>query len=155
RVRLSGELPPLPAGWDAEVLLRPAGGASFSGDFVVATRSADERLLEIVVCDVSGKGVDAGTRSLLLSGAMGGLLGWLSREACLPAASASPRRQGGGAGFAPAVHGAVALESGASVLGSAGPPPAAHFQAGSGRWRLTKAEGTALGIAPEVAYVHE
>ncbi|HTY72277.1 MAG TPA: PP2C family protein-serine/threonine phosphatase [Actinomycetes bacterium] len=155
RVRLAGALPPLPSGWDAEVVLRPAGGASFSGDFVVATRSADERTLELVVCDVSGKGVEAGTRSLLLSGAMGGLLGGLPAEEFLPAANAYLLRQGWGDGFATAVHVAVDLESGAYVLGSAGHPPAAHFQAGSGRWRLTEAQGTALGIDPDATYVHE
>jgi hypothetical protein len=155
RVRLSGELPPLPSGWDAEVVLRPAGGASFSGDFVVATRSSDERLLELVVCDVSGKGVAAGTRSLLLSGAMGGLLGGLPAEEFLPAANAYLLRQEWGDGFATAVHVAVDLHTGAYVLGSAGHLPAAHFQAGSGRWRLTRAEGTALGISPDASYVHE
>jgi hypothetical protein len=155
RVRLSGELPPLPSGWDAEVVLRPAGGASFSGDFVVATRSSDGRMLEVVVCDVSGKGVGAGTRSLLLSGAMGGLLGGLPAEEFLSAANAYLLRQGWGDGFATAVHVAVDLDTGAYVLGSAGHPPAAHFQAGSGRWRLTKAEGTALGVSAEASYVHE
>jgi hypothetical protein len=155
RVRLSGQLPPLPSGWDAEVVLRPAGGASFSGDFVVATRSSDERFLELVVCDVSGKGVAAGTRSLLLSGAMGGLLGGLPPEEFLPAANAYLLRQGWGDGFATAVHVSVDLTNGTYILGSAGHLPAAHFQAGSGRWRLARAEGTALGISAEAAYVHE
>jgi hypothetical protein len=155
RVRLSGALPPLPPGWSAEVVLRPAGGASFSGDFVVATRSSDETLLELVVCDVSGKGVAAGTRSLLLSGAMGGLLGGLRAEEFLPAANAYLLRQGWGDGFATAVHVAVDLRTGVYVLGTAGHPPAAHFQAGSGRWSLTSATGTALGITAEADYVHE
>ena len=44
------------------------------------TSSSDGRVLELVVCDVSGKGVDAGTRALLLSGAIGGLLGAMRRH---------------------------------------------------------------------------
>ena len=70
-----------PAGWHAEMALRPAGGQSFSGDFVVATRSPDGRILEAVLTDVSGKGMDAGSRALLLSGAFGGLLGSLPPHA--------------------------------------------------------------------------
>lgn len=69
RLRAHGELPALPPGSSAEMVLRSAGGASFSGDFIVANRSDDARFLELALVDVSGKGVDAGTRSLLLSGA--------------------------------------------------------------------------------------
>ena len=65
-----GELPQLPPGWRAEVAIRSAGGASFSGDFVVST-IRDGELLEVALVDVSGKGIDAGTRALLLSGAFG------------------------------------------------------------------------------------
>ena len=75
RLTAQGEMPALPEGWSAEVVLRSAGGASFSGDFLVATRSDDGQTLEVALVDVSGKGVDAGTRALLLSGAFGGLLG--------------------------------------------------------------------------------
>ena len=52
--------------------LRSAGGTPFAGDFVVASRVGDR--LEVAVVDVSGKGQGAGTRALLLSGALGGLL---------------------------------------------------------------------------------
>ena len=75
RLRAFGELPELPGGWHAETAVESAYGQSFSGDFVVATAPPDGRWLEIVLVDVSGKGVQAGTRSLLLSGALGGLLG--------------------------------------------------------------------------------
>ena len=155
RLRLLGELPELPAGWDAEALLRPAGGASFSGDFLVATSSSDGRVLELVVCDVSGKGVDAGTRALLLSGAIGGLLGAMPAEEFLEAADAYLRRQRWEDGFATAVHLALDLDTGSYVLGSAGHPPAAHYLAGSGRWTLTSARGPALGVDPDAVFLLE
>jgi hypothetical protein len=60
RLRAQGELPPLPEWWGAEVALESAYGDSFAGDFVVATRSTDERTLEIALVDVSGKGRNAG-----------------------------------------------------------------------------------------------
>ena len=85
RLTAQGEMPELPEGWSAEVVLRSAGGASFSGDFLVATRSDDGSALEVALVDVSGKGVDAGTRALLLSGAFGGLLGSVPHEDFLPA----------------------------------------------------------------------
>lgn len=79
RIRVQSKLPQLPAGWHREMALRPAGGQSFSGDFVVAARTNGGRTLEVVLTDVSGKGMDAGSRALLLSGAFGGLLGSLPR----------------------------------------------------------------------------
>lgn len=77
RIRVQSKLPRLPQGWHREMALRPAGGQSFSGDFVVAARTSGGRTLEVVLTDVSGKGMDAGSRALLLSGAFGGLLGSL------------------------------------------------------------------------------
>jgi hypothetical protein len=73
RLRAQGKLPDLPDGWRAVSVLRPAGGSSFGGDFLVS--ACDGKVLELALVDVSGKGIDAGTRALLLSGAFGGLLG--------------------------------------------------------------------------------
>jgi Stage II sporulation protein E (SpoIIE) len=151
RLRAHGELPDLPVGWSADVVLRPAGGASFSGDFLVASKD-DVDVLEIVLVDVSGKGVDAGTRALLLSGAFGGLLGALPSEEFLDAANAYLMRQGWDEGFATAVHVAINLRTGEYLIGSAGHPPAAQFGAGSGTWRLLEATGTALGVDPDAKY---
>jgi hypothetical protein len=151
RLRAQGELPELPADWAADVVLRPAGGASFSGDFLVAGKGTDDRL-EIVLVDVSGKGVDAGTRALLLSGAFGGLLGATPSEDFLAATNAYLLRQGWDDGFATAVHLAVDLVNGDYLVGSAGHPPAAHFTAGSGRWHLIDVQGTALGVDPHAKY---
>lgn len=39
RIRVQSSLPRLPQGWHREMALRPAGGQSFSGDFVVAART--------------------------------------------------------------------------------------------------------------------
>jgi serine phosphatase RsbU (regulator of sigma subunit) len=102
--------------------------------------------------DVSGKGVDAGTRALLLSGAFGGLLGALPSEEFLDASNAYLLRQGWEEGFATAVHVAIDLHTGEYLIGSAGHPPAAQFGAGSGKWRLLEAAGTALGIDPAAKY---
>jgi len=151
RLRAHGELPELPVGWSADVVVRPAGGASFSGDFLVASKDSAD-VLEIVLVDVSGKGVDAGTRALLLSGAFGGLLGALPSEEFLGAANAYLLRQGWGEGFATAVHVAIDLQTGDYLIGSAGHPPAAQFGAGSGTWRLVEAAGTALGVDPDATY---
>ena len=54
RLHQQGEMPTLPAGWHAEVVLRSAWGASFSGDFLVASRSGDGGTLEVALVDVSG-----------------------------------------------------------------------------------------------------
>jgi len=151
RLRAQGELPDLPPDWSTDVVLRPAGGASFSGDFLVAGQGVDDRM-EIVLVDVSGKGVDAGTRALLLSGAFGGLLGATPPEEFLGAANAYLVRQGWDEGFATAVFVAIDLQNGDFLVASAGHPPAAHFTAGSGTWQLVEVPGTALGIDMTATY---
>jgi hypothetical protein len=85
RIRAQGTLPELGDGWGSTVVLRPAGGSSFGGDFVVSY--SDGKTLEVALVDVSGKGMDAATRALLLSGAFGGVLGSVPREQFLPAAA--------------------------------------------------------------------
>jgi len=151
RLVRQGQLPTLPSGWHGESVLRPAGGAPFAGDFVVSAVIGSR--LELALVDVSGKGVDAGTRSLLLSGALGGLLGALDPQEFLPAANRYLDRQQWEDGFATAVHLVLDCETGCYEVESAGHPPAAHFDAGSGRWSLLTCEGVALGLLPEVDYV--
>ena len=125
RIRVQSKLPRLPRGWHREMALRPAGGQSFSGDFVVAARTGPgERILEVVLTDVSGKGMDAGSRALLLSGAFGGLLGSLPPHAFLPAANGYLLRQDWDEGFATSVHLVLDLDSGDYELFSAGHVPA-------------------------------
>src|SRR5580704_7201610 len=148
RIQAQGKLPELGEGWGSSLVLKPAGGSSFGGDFVVSF--CDGKTLEVALVDVSGKGIDAGTRALLLSGAFGGLLGSVPREDFLPACNAYMRRGPGTEGFATAVHASLDLASGEYMISSAGHPPAVHYDAAAGRWRLTRAHGIVLGVVPDL-----
>jgi hypothetical protein len=152
RLELQGELPALSDPWAAESVLRPAGGAPFAGDFVVSSCAEGGRRLDIALVDVSGKGVEAGTRALLLSGALGGLLNAMDAAKFLPAANAFLCTQDWDEGFATAAHLSLDLDTGAYLVQSAGHPPTAHFDAGSGRWSLLETTGPALGLVPHVGY---
>ncbi|MFD0271754.1 PP2C family protein-serine/threonine phosphatase [Streptomyces sp. NPDC127106] len=146
RIRVQSQLPALPRGWHREMALRPAGGQSFSGDFVVAARTHGGRTLEVVLTDVSGKGMEAGSRALLLSGAFGGLLGALPPHGFLPAANGYLLRQDWDEGFATSVHLVLDLQTGDYELLSAGHLPALQLSAGSGRWQEKSGEGPLLGV---------
>ncbi|MCD9141723.1 serine/threonine-protein phosphatase [Streptomyces albireticuli] len=146
RIRVQSKLPKLPRGWHREMALRPAGGQSFSGDFVVAARTNGGRTLEVVLTDVSGKGMDAASRALLLSGAFGGLLGSLPPHAFLPAANGYLLRQDWDEGFATSVHLVLDLDSGDYEMFSAGHLPGLQLSAGTGRWEEKAAEGPLLGV---------
>ncbi|MCX5378349.1 PP2C family protein-serine/threonine phosphatase [Streptomyces sp. NBC_00091] len=146
RIRVQSKLPALPRGWHREMALRPAGGQSFSGDFVVAARTNGGRTLEIVLTDVSGKGMEAGSRALLLSGAFGGLLGALPPHGFLPAANGYLLRQDWDEGFATSIHLVLDLETGDYELLSAGHLPALQLSAGTGRWQEVSGEGPLLGV---------
>lgn len=152
RLQRQGELPRLPRGWRGEAVLSPAGGGPFAGDFVVSALTEDGRALDLALVDVSGKGVQAGTRALLLSGALGGLLGAPRPEGFLTAANRYLDRQDWDEGFATAVHLTLDLFDGRFTVESAGHPPVALFDAGSGRWSLLGAEGVALGLLSEAGY---
>ena len=147
RIRAQSRLPALPAGWQSAAVLRPAGGSSFGGDFLVS--SCDGKTLEVALVNVSGKGVDAGTRALLLSGAFGGLLGSVPQEEFLGACNSYLRRGPSVEGFVTAVHLALDLATGEYMLASAGHPPPAQFDAGSGTWKVTQARGIVLGVVPD------
>ncbi|MER6309078.1 PP2C family protein-serine/threonine phosphatase [Streptomyces sp. NPDC001739] len=146
RIRVQSKLPRLPKGWHHEMALRPAGGQSFSGDFVVASRTHGGNILEVVLTDVSGKGMDAASRALLLSGAFGGLLGSLPPHGFLPAANGYLLRQDWDEGFATSIHLVLDLESGDYELLSAGHLPALQLSAGSGRWEEKAGDGPLLGV---------
>ena len=151
RILHQGGVPDLPPGWQAESALRSAGGTPFAGDFVVATLVAEDRL-ELAVVDVSGKGEEAGTRALLLSGAFGGLLGALPADQFLPAANDYLLRQDWEEGFATAIHLSLDLRDGTFEVRSAGHPPAALRQAGTGRWSVLPSEGPILGLMPDAVF---
>lgn len=153
RIAAHGRIPPLPPGWRVESLVRSAYGDGFSGDFVVAARGAAGPVLEIVVVDVSGKGQQAGVRSLLLSGAFGGLLGAMPPPAFLPAANAYLLDQRWDEGFATAVHLAVHLGTGEYWVANAGHPPAVQLHYASGRLELVHGTGgPVLGVVPDPVF---
>ena len=152
RIHHQARMPRLPEDWYAEAVMRSAGGSSFAGDFIVASRISGGRLLQVAVVDVSGKGEQAGSRSLLLSGAFGGLLGALPPPAFLSAANDYLVRQDWSEGFATAVHVCVDLETGEVEVRSAGHPPAAQLRAGSGRWVLHEAAGPVLGLVDDAEF---
>jgi hypothetical protein len=153
RLRAHGRIPPLPPGWQAESELRSAYGEGFSGDFIVTSMSGDDRYFEVVVVDVSGKGAGAGSRSLMLSGALGGLLGSMPPDRFLDAANAFLLRQEWREGFATAVHLEVDTVTGEFSLGSAGHPPAVRFSAGSGQWDTFEGPaGPVLGVIADATF---
>ncbi len=151
RIRAQGELPDLGDGWGSVSILRPAGGSSFGGDFAVS--HSDGKNLEVALVDVSGKGMDAATRALLLSGAFGGVLGSVPRDQFLPACNSYLRRSKSDEGFVTAVHLSVDLATGEYVLSSAGHPPAVHFDANTGLWRVSQARGIVLGVMADLSVV--
>lgn len=153
RLEGSSRIPDLPAGWRAELAIRSAHGEAFAGDFLVTALSEDNRLLEVVLVDVSGKGRQAGSRSLHLSGALSGLLGSVPPADFLSAANSYLVRQRWEEGFATAVHLAVDLHTGAYAVGRAGHPPSALFRQGSGAWEVDiTPSGPVLGIPSDVRY---
>lgn len=145
-IRMQSKLPNLPRGWHREMSLRPAPGQSYSGDFVVAARTNHGHMFEVALTDVSGKGTEAGSRALLLSGAFGGLLGSLEPPAFLPAANSYFLRQDWDEGFATSIHLALDLASGDYELFSAGHLPGLQYSAGRDRWEEKAADGPLLGV---------
>ena len=154
RIGRQGVLPLLPQDWYADAATRPAGGATpFAGDFTVAHLSSDGSAFSVAVVDVSGKGVDAGPRSLLLSGALGALVGSVAPGEFLRAANDFLVRQDWREGFATAVHVCVDLTRGTYEIRSAGHPPAVQFKAGSGEWQVhDDVESPALGLLSDPSY---
>ncbi len=153
QISRQGVLPALPDGWYADVATRSSGGTSFAGDFMVTHRSASGDELSVVLVDVSGKGVDAGTRSLVLSGAFSALLSAAPAEMFLTSANDFLLQQNWDEGFATAVHLHLDIRTGDYVVRSAGHPPAIQFLAGSGRWDvLDQAEGPILGLSADAAF---
>ena len=146
RLKSQGELPALPKDWGGKVVLKQAGGSSFGGDFLVSMRDGDQ--VELALVDVSGKGVDAGTRALLLSGTFGGLLG--SVDDFLPACNSYLHRQRGDEGFVTAVHVRLDLSTGDYVITSAGHPPVVKFERAPATGEVASAKGVVLGVVPDL-----
>jgi len=149
RLRVQGTVPPLPEGWSAESVFRSAGGAKFAGDFCIAHLYDDGATLEIVLVDVSGKGVGAGTKSLQFSGALGGLIGTMAPVELFDAANEFLLRQDWLFSFATAVDVQVDLRTGAFLVTSAGHPPVLRWNRVWSTWDLDTAQGMALGIVKD------
>ena len=153
RISSGGHLPDLPAGWRSTSEILSAHGDRFSGDFLVAHLTPSGHRLEIVLVDVSGKGTRAGTRALLLSGALGGLLGAVPSADFLRAANDYLVRQGWEEGFATAIHLDLDLRTGEFSIANAGHPSAACYSSGRARWTiLDGARGPLLGVVPGVSF---
>jgi hypothetical protein len=152
RIQGQGVLPDLPRPWHAESVIRSAGGTRFAGDFFVVGDIETGRL-DFTVVDVSGKGDRAGTRALLLAGAMGGLVTAVEPAEFLPAANGYLINHPWQDGFATAVHLSLDLASGAYRIWTAGHPPALHWRAGAGRWTPLESEGPMLGLIPDTEFV--
>ncbi len=146
RLQAQGKVPPLPVGWQSQSAVASAGGGRYAGDFLVANLSDDETHLEMILVDVCGKGVAAGTQSLQFAGALGGLIGALPPVGLFVAANDFLLRQRWDEGFATAVHVVVELSTGRYSIISAGHPPAMIWSATDRRWEVDEARGIALGI---------
>lgn len=153
RIASGGRIPQLPLEWAVTSQVLSAHGDRFSGDFLVAHLSPSGRRLEVVLVDVSGKGTQAGTRSLLLSGALGGLLGAVPPADFLRAANEYLVRQGWAEGFATAVHLDLDLATGGYSIANAGHPSPAAFTSGRARWTVLDAgRGPLLGVVPDATF---
>lgn len=146
RLQAQGKVPELPEGWMSQSAVVSAGGGRYAGDFLVANLSEDESHLEMILVDVCGKGVAAGTQSLHFAGALGGLIGSLPPVGLFTAANDFLLRQRWDEGFATAVHVVVDLESGDYSIVSAGHPPAMIWSAAQKQWTVDHARGVALGV---------
>ena len=116
---------------------------------------ATVRAVDATGAQIEWERVDAGTRALLLSGAFGGMLGSVPHGEFLTACNAYLRRGGSPEGFVTAVHLSLDLATGDYIVASAGHPPAVHFDAGAGTWRVTRARGIVLGVVPDLRSVPE
>lgn len=153
RIASVGRMPALPDGWKATSCVLSAHGERFSGDFVVAHLSPSRNRLEVVLVDVSGKGTGAGTRSLLLSGALGALLGAVPSGDFLRAANEYLVRQEWDEGFATAVHLDLDLRTGDYSVANAGHPSPARYTSGRARWQLLEGgRGPLLGVVPGASF---
>lgn len=146
RLQAQGVVPPLPQGWTSQSAMISSGGTKFAGDFLVANLSADQTKLEMVLVDVCGKGVAAGTQSLQFAGALGGLIGALPPLGLFAAGNDFLLRQNWDDGFATAVHVLIDLPTGDYSIINAGHPPALRWDTEQDEWLIDGARGTALGI---------
>ncbi len=152
RLDVQGTVPSLPLGWHVDIAQQSAHRAAFAGDFVSAGVHDVDGVpyLELALVDVSGSGIEAGSRALLLSGAVGGLLGAVPPDAFLDGANTYLRRQEWGSGFASASYLRVNLVTGRYEVRNAGHPPPIRWTAAERKATRTAMSGTVLGVVDEL-----
>ena len=146
RLQRQARVPALPAGWRSQSAMLAADSVGYAGDFLVARLDEEQRHLEMILVDVVGKGLAAGTAALQFAGALGGLLGALEPGRMVEAANDFLLRQDSDESFATAVHLRVDLVTGDYEVLSAGHPPVLRLHAATGAWSVDTARGTALGV---------
>jgi len=149
RVRSQGEPPDMAGGWTMARALRSAGDAAFRGDFTLAHRHAP--LVQALLVDVSGHGVDVAARSVQVAGAFGGLIGVVEPERTLGACNAYVVRQEWDHDYATAVHAIVDEATGGLVVRCAG-HPAPRIRRADGSWETLDAHGPVLGLTPTAVF---
>ena len=149
RIQSQGSIPgPARRAGTPRRALRSAGGYAVRRRLRGHGRPPDTDRLEVVVVDVSGKGEGAGTRALLLAGALRRPARRAAAREFLPAANEFLLRQDWEEGFATAVHLSLDLRTG-ELRGPQRRPPAGR-PAGRRLRPLgpcSPSEGPALGPA--------
>jgi hypothetical protein len=149
RVRAAGEPPAMARGWTMARSLRSAGDAAFRGDFTLALR--DGSLVQALLVDVSGHGVDVAARSVQVAGAFGGLIGVVEPERTLSACNSYVERQDWDHDYATAVHVVVDEATAALTVRCAGHPPP-RIRRADGCWEPLDARGPVLGLSPTATF---
>jgi hypothetical protein len=155
RDRLQPEAAPaagLP-GWSSTHALVPAGGARFSGDFLISCAPQFPGV-HVALVDVSGKGSRAAGRALQLSGALCALLDAVPPDGFLEAANDYVILRGWEENFATAIHASLDPETGRFEVYNAGHHPAARWRQRERQWEMLGAGGgPALGLLAGERYL--
>lgn len=145
-------IPPLPAGWEAEVALTPLHQA-YGGDFSLATLSPDGRTLDVVLGDITGHGMKAAPAAIATMDSLGALLEAHPGAEFMPAANdkvgVSPNEP-----IFPAQHLTLDLQTGEFTLTNAGSIPAARYDAATGEWVIWSPKGPCWASFPTSTASH-
>jgi len=139
------------SGWSSTHALVPAGGARFSGDFLISC-APQYPGVHVALVDVSGKGSRAAGRALQLSGALCALLDAVPADGFLEAANDYVILRGWEDNFATAVHASLDPANGRFEVYNAGHHPAARWRHRERRWEPLELSGPALGLLPNQDY---
>jgi len=140
------------SGWSSTHALVPAGGARFSGDFLISC-APEFPGVHVALVDVSGKGSRAAGRALQLSGALCALLDAVPADGFLEAANDYVLLRGWEENFATAIHASLDPSTGRFEVYNAGHHPAARWRQRARRWEMLDVAGPALGLLPGERYL--